>query len=73
MLLRIVRCVNGEVQVNLDCEPSFDYGRSTARWEYDGPAYHEAVARAEGTTTQLRLTTDMRPRLRGPARHRRGR
>ena len=28
VLLRMVRCVNGEVQVNLDCEPVFDYGRS---------------------------------------------
>ena len=27
VLLRLVRCVNGEVQVNLDCEPAFDYGR----------------------------------------------
>ena len=27
VLLRTVRCVNGEVQVALDCEPVFDYGR----------------------------------------------
>src|SRR5438128_4464783 len=60
VLLRLVRCVNGEVQVNLDCEPSFDYGRVQARWEYDGPGYHEAVARGEGVDTQLRLTTGMR-------------
>ena len=45
--LRLVRCVNGEVQVNLDCEPAFDYGRSPAHWEYDGSGYHEAVARGE--------------------------
>jgi alpha,alpha-trehalase len=60
VLLRLVRCVNGEVQVNLDCEPSFDYGRVQARWEYDGPGYHEAVARGEGVETELRLTTGMR-------------
>ncbi len=59
VLLRTVRCVSGEVQVNLDCEPSFDYGRCTARWEYDGHAYHSAVALADGTDTQLRLTSDM--------------
>ena len=27
ILLRMVRCVNGEVQLTLDCEPRFDYGR----------------------------------------------
>jgi GH15 family glucan-1,4-alpha-glucosidase len=66
VLLRLVRCVNGKVQVNLDCEPSFDYGRSVARWEYDGPGYHEAVARGEGVETELRLTTGMRVGFEGP-------
>src|SRR5207249_299013 len=60
VLLRLVRCVNGEVQVNLDCEPVFDYGRSPAHWDYDGPGYHEAVGRGEGADTVLRLTTSMR-------------
>ena len=36
VLLRPVRCVNGEVQVTLDCEPVFDYGALTASWEYTG-------------------------------------
>ena len=27
VLLRTVRCVNGEVQLSLVCEPAFDYGR----------------------------------------------
>jgi alpha,alpha-trehalase len=60
VLLRLVRCVNGEVQVNLDCEPVFDYGRRPAHWEYDGSGYHEAVARGEGVDTVLRMTTSMR-------------
>ena len=66
VLLRLVRCVNGEVQVNLDCQPSFDYGRSSARWEYDGRGHHEAVARGEGVETELRLTTGMRLGFEGP-------
>ena len=66
VLLRLVRCVNGEVQVNLDCEPVFDYGRTQAHWEYDGPGYHEAVARGEGVETALRLTTSMRMGFEGP-------
>ena len=28
VLVRMVRCVNGEVQLNMDCEPVFDYGRT---------------------------------------------
>ena len=60
VLLRLVRCVNGEVQVRLDCEPVFDYGERAATWEYSGPGYHEAEARAESCDVQLRLTTDMR-------------
>jgi GH15 family glucan-1,4-alpha-glucosidase len=66
VLLRTVRCVNGEVQVNLDCEPSFDYGCSPARWEYTGPGYHEAIARGAGSDVELRLTTGMRLGFEGP-------
>ena len=29
ILLRTIRCVSGEVQTVMDCEPVFDYGR---RW-----------------------------------------
>jgi GH15 family glucan-1,4-alpha-glucosidase len=60
MLLRTVRCVNGEVQLVLDCEPKFDYGRRRASWDYATAGYHEAVATAEGADVQLRLTTDLR-------------
>ena len=41
VLLRTVRCVNGEVQVELECEPMFDYGRQPASWHHTGPTYHQ--------------------------------
>jgi alpha,alpha-trehalase len=66
VLLRLIRCVNGEVQVTLDCEPSFDYGRLTGTWEYSGPGYHEAACRAEGTDVELMLKTDMNVGFEGP-------
>ena len=66
VLLRMVRCVNGEVQVNLDCEPVFDYGRAFATWEYAGTGYHEAVAKAEDSDIELCLTTDMNLGIEGP-------
>jgi len=46
VLLRMIRCVNGEVQVLLDCEPKFDYGRDAAEWTYTGDGYHEGTAPA---------------------------
>ncbi|HZA76306.1 MAG TPA: glycoside hydrolase family 15 protein [Acidimicrobiales bacterium] len=66
VLLRTLRCVTGEVQVVLDCEPDLDYGRRRAHWQYAGAGYHEGVASAEGVDLQLRLTTDMRMGFEGP-------
>ena len=60
VLLRTIRCVNGEVQVRLDCDPMFDYGQRSASWEYTEHGYHEGVATAEGIDLRLRLTTDLR-------------
>jgi GH15 family glucan-1,4-alpha-glucosidase len=60
VLLRMVRCVNGEVQLLLDCEPKFDYGRQPAQWRYTGDSYHEcATSNADGSVN-LKLTTDLR-------------
>ncbi|GAA3398090.1 glycoside hydrolase family 15 protein [Cryptosporangium minutisporangium] len=63
MLLRTVRCVKGEVQVVMDCEPMFDYGRYQARWSYTDRGYHQGMATSangEDSAPKLRLTTDMR-------------
>ena len=70
VLLRTVRCVNGEVQLLLDCEPKFDYGREPAKWRYSGDGYHEGVA--VSSDGQRRAEADDRPaaRLRGLARDR---
>jgi GH15 family glucan-1,4-alpha-glucosidase len=67
VLLRVIRCVNGKVQVNMDCIPVFDYGRSPAGWAYGDGGYHEAVARAEGNDLRLRLTTDLNVGFEGTA------
>ncbi len=66
VLLRTIRCVNGSVEINLDCEPAFDYGRVRAEWEYSESGYHEAVARAPGIDFELKLTTDQRLGFEGP-------
>ncbi len=66
VLLRTVRCVNGEVQLNLECEPVFDYGRRPVSWEYSAEGYHEALATAPDCDVELKLTTDMRLGFEGP-------
>jgi len=66
VLLRTVRCVNGEVQVVLDCEPAFDYARREVRWSHTPRGYHEGLATAAGCDVHLRLTTDMRIGFEGP-------
>ena len=60
VLLRTLRCVNGSVEMQLECAPRFDYGRRTATWEYDADGYNVAVARAQGAGIDLRLTSDLR-------------
>jgi alpha,alpha-trehalase len=60
VLLRTLRCVNGRVEMRMECEPKPDYGRKRIHWEYDGPGYGSAVGTCEGEDLRLRLTTDLR-------------
>jgi GH15 family glucan-1,4-alpha-glucosidase len=60
VLLRTLRCVNGSVEINLDCEPVFDYGRRRVQWEYATDGYHQATATAADWDLELTLTTDLR-------------
>jgi alpha,alpha-trehalase len=67
ILLRTVRCVNGEVQLLLECEPAFDYGQHRATWEHTEAGYYQAVARADGDgDLRLTMTTDLRLGFEGP-------
>lgn len=68
ILLRTVRCVSGTVELVMNCEPSFDYGRINAAWEYSANAYSEAVAQSRtdpDANPTLRLTTNLRIGLEG--------
>jgi alpha,alpha-trehalase len=60
VLLRTLRCVNGHVEMHMECEPRMDYGRKAVDWEYAGPGYSKAIARSEGEEIELCLTTDLR-------------
>jgi alpha,alpha-trehalase len=57
MLVRTVECLEGSVEIELVCEPAFDYGRSPAVWTMVGDDDHAADATGAGQT--FRLSTDM--------------
>ena len=57
MLVRTVECLAGSVEVELVCEPAFDYGREPAGWTLGDDQGHAADASGAGQT--LRLSTDM--------------
>ena len=68
ILLRTVKCVSGVVELEMNCEPAFDYHREAATWEYSGKVYEEATATAKGARNGhpiLKLTTDLRLGLEG--------
>jgi GH15 family glucan-1,4-alpha-glucosidase len=60
VLVRTVRCAQGVVELNVECEPWFEYGEKPGEWEYVGPAYEHAVAAADGSDVKLRLDTNLR-------------
>jgi alpha,alpha-trehalase len=56
LLLRVAVCLEGEVEVELTCEPVFDYGRVTPAWTVSDDGHR---AEASGADLTLRLQTDM--------------
>jgi GH15 family glucan-1,4-alpha-glucosidase len=65
VLLRTIKCVHGAVEVIVDCEPMFDYGRVPARWIYEGSGYHAAIARSDDASPTIGLTTSLRLGIEG--------
>jgi GH15 family glucan-1,4-alpha-glucosidase len=54
-LVRLVKCIDGEVDMELVCQPRFDYGREAAVWSEQGMG--EAIA--EGGGEKVALATDL--------------
>jgi GH15 family glucan-1,4-alpha-glucosidase len=57
LLVRTARCIDGSVEIELVCEPVFDYGREPAEWTIADDELHTADAAGAGQT--IRLSTDM--------------
>jgi alpha,alpha-trehalase len=60
VLLRVLHCVDGDVDVEIDCVPAFDYGSMRGSWRHIGDGYGDAACEAEGLELSLRLRTDLR-------------
>jgi alpha,alpha-trehalase len=56
-LVRVAECIDGQVEVELVCEPVFDYGRTGASWTLTDGSRHSADA--TGAQQTIRLHTDM--------------
>jgi alpha,alpha-trehalase len=57
LLVRTVTCIDGRVEMELVCEPAFDYGRTPASWTLVDGSRHVADATGAGQT--IRLVTDL--------------
>jgi GH15 family glucan-1,4-alpha-glucosidase len=66
MLVRSATCIHGNVDILLNCEPSFDYGRSDATWEHADSGYGR-VATTNTEFPKLTLVSDMRFGIEGRA------
>jgi alpha,alpha-trehalase len=54
LLVRTVLCLDGSVEVELICDPVFDYGRAPGEWNLVGDDRHTADASGAGLTVRLR-------------------
>jgi GH15 family glucan-1,4-alpha-glucosidase len=63
ILVRVIECTQGEVQVEAVCEPMFDHGRTPAQWEMVGEGW--SAAEATDGITRLRLVSDLRIGIEG--------
>jgi alpha,alpha-trehalase len=65
MLVRVIECVQGSVQVEVVCEPIFDYGREPAQWEMHGSSDWGAAEATCSSDLKLRLHSDLRLGIEG--------
>ncbi|HSO98878.1 MAG TPA: glycoside hydrolase family 15 protein [Solirubrobacteraceae bacterium] len=56
MLVRTIGCVEGSVEIELVCEPGFDYGRVPGEWSLSADRHR---AQASGADQTITLQTDM--------------
>ena len=56
VLVRTAKCIGGMIEIDLVCEPAFEYGRVPGEWTVSADCHR---AEATGADQALRLHTDM--------------
>src|SRR3954447_18629753 len=59
-MVRIATCVQGLIDLNMECAPQFDFAERAGRWDYTGPAYNQALATADGCDVRLAMNSSLR-------------
>ncbi len=68
VMVRLIECIQGQVQIEMVCEPMLDYGATMASWEVvdeDGVDRAHNALDAAGGATAFRLFSDMRVGIEG--------
>jgi alpha,alpha-trehalase len=63
-LLRIATCCSGRVDLQANCIPQFEYGKTAGGWSYDDDGYERVTVR--GADLALELTGSLRLGILGP-------
>ena len=68
LLVRTIECVQGAVQIELICEPLFDFGRRMADWtecDHPAPSSFDAIDAIDAGERRVRLLSDLRLGIEG--------
>ncbi|HEX3392423.1 MAG TPA: glycoside hydrolase family 15 protein [Solirubrobacteraceae bacterium] len=68
LLVRLVECIQGQVQVEMVCEPMLDFGATVAEWSHSEDEHGHALDATDGETA-FRLFSDTRMGIEGNRAH----
>jgi alpha,alpha-trehalase len=68
LLVRVVECIQGQVQVEMVCEPMLDFGATVADWNHVEDEYGHALDAGDGKVA-FRLFSDTRMGIEGNRAH----
>jgi alpha,alpha-trehalase len=68
LLVRVVECIQGQVQVEMVCEPMLDFGATVAEWTHIEDEYGHALDASDGKVA-FRLFGDTRMGIEGNRAH----
>jgi GH15 family glucan-1,4-alpha-glucosidase len=68
LLVRVIECIQGQVQVEMVCEPMLDYGATAAKWSESEDEHGHGLDATDGETA-FRLFSDTRMGIEGNRAH----